>query len=91
MPYARLTANGTTPVKYSGATKLNKIIINTKGASSNTLTVRDGAADGIIVAVIDTTTSIGTINFGDVLLKYGLTLVSATGTAPDVTVIYDEF
>jgi len=90
MPYARITANGITPIKYSGATKLNAVVINTKGASANTLTLRDGAADGKIVAVIDTTVTPGDWDFKGILLSTGLTAVTATGTCADITVIYDE-
>lgn len=90
MPYARITANGTTPIKYSGMTKLNWVIINTKGASSNVLTLRDGAADGKIVGVIDTTGGLGSLNYGGMLLSNGLTAVTATGTCADITITYDE-
>lgn len=90
MPYARITANGITPIKQSGYTKLNFVIINTKGASSNVLTLRDGASDGKIVAVIDTTGATGGINYGGMLLTNGLTAVTATGTCADITITYDE-
>lgn len=90
MPYSRITANGTTPIKYSGMTKLNWVIINTKGASSNVLTLRDGAADGKILAVIDTTPNPFSLNFGGILLSNGLTAVTTAGTCADITITYDE-
>lgn len=71
-------------------TKLNWVIINTKGSSSNVLTLRDGAADGKILAVIDTTGATGGINYGGLLLSNGLTAVTATGTCADITISYDE-
>lgn len=88
MPYARITANGITPCKYSGITTLNRVIINTKGASSNTLTLRDGAADGIILAVIDTTVAPTFLDY-NLQCSYGLTAVTATGTCADITIVYD--
>lgn len=71
-------------------TKLNRVIVNTKGASSNLLTLRDGAADGKILAVIDTTASAFSLNYGGMLLSNGLTAVTSVGTCADVTIVYDE-
>jgi hypothetical protein len=89
MAYARVTALGTTPIVYSGMCKLNRVVINTKGASSNLLTLRDGGADGKIVAIIDTTGSSSSLNYGGQLLSNGLTAVSATGSAGDITIFYE--
>jgi hypothetical protein len=62
------------------------IAFNTKGASSNVATVYDNTAgSGSVIAVIDTTDKIGTIDYGG-MTKVGLTIVSATGTGADMTV-----
>lgn len=86
-PYARISTNATTAVK-SGAGELHSICINTKGATANTATVYDNTAgSGTIIAVVDTTSNVGclTYNLG---FATGLTIVTATGTAPDMTVTY---
>lgn len=85
--YNHQNANGTTVIK-SGPGVLASVTINTKGASSNTLTVYDNTAgSGTVIAVIDTTTALGTIPY-DIIYNTGLTIVLATGTAADVTVAY---
>jgi len=79
--------NATTTAK-SGAGVLHAITINTKGASSNTITVYDNTAgSGTVMAVIDSTASVGTLIY-DASFATGLTVVTATGTAPDITVTY---
>jgi len=84
---AHVTSNATTTI--AGAPRiLVSICINTKGASSNTATVYDNtAASGTVLGVIDTTAGIGCLNY-DIALSKGLTVVTATGTAPDLTVVY---
>jgi hypothetical protein len=91
MPTSRILANGTNQVK-NGPGKLNAIVIGTKGASSNTMTLWDGsnAEPGSILTVIDTTANVGTIDFKNIQLRTGLKIVTATGTAPDALVIFDE-
>ena len=85
--YSHLSANGTTTLK-SGAGWLHTIIINTKGASGNTVTVYDNtSASGTILAVIDPTQNLATLEF-DAAFQTGLTIVLATGTAADITVSY---
>lgn len=82
-----ISTNTTTLVK-SGAGILSSIAINTKGASSNTATVYDSlTGTGTILAVIDTTASIGTIQY-NLKFSIGLTVVTATGTAANLTVMY---
>lgn len=82
-----ISTNTTTTVK-SGAGFLHTLTINTKGASSNVLTVYDNTAgSGTKIATIDTTTGVTTLTF-DVGFATGLTIVTATGTAADVTVSY---
>ncbi len=78
----------TTTVK-TGVGILHSITFNTKGASSNTLTVYDNtAASGTVMAVIDTTDKVTTL-FYDIPFLTGLTVISATGTGADFTVQYE--
>lgn len=86
--YTRIATNGTTTLKSSGA-HLRNIVINTKGSGSNTLTVYDSpTGSGTIVGVLDTTVAGGSFVY-DVELDDGLTIVTATGTPADVTVVWD--
>lgn len=85
--YSHISSNATTTVK-SGAGSLRGITINTKGASANTATVYDNTAgSGTVIAVIDTTAAVGTLSY-DIAFTTGLTVVTATGTAPDMTIAY---
>ena len=82
--YTRISTNTTTVVK-SGAGTLKSININTAGASANVATVYDNTAgSGTVIAVIDTTAK-GTHHY-DIAFGTGLTIVTATGTAADLTV-----
>lgn len=86
--YLNVAAGTATTVVKSGAGTLASITINTKGASSNTLTVYDNTAgSGTKIATIDTTVAAITLNF-NVAFATGLTIVSATGTGADYTVAY---
>lgn len=86
--YKHIAAGTTTTTVKSGAGYLHLITINTKGASSNTLTVYDNTAgSGTVIAVIDTTVAPGPFGF-NCTFQTGLTLVSATGTGADLTVSY---
>lgn len=85
--YSHISTNTTTTVK-SGAGVLRSISINTKGASSNIATIYDNTAgSGTVIGVIDTTDRTVTLKF-DVIFSTGLTIVTATGTAADITVSY---
>jgi hypothetical protein len=86
--FSNLLANATTTVK-SGAGTLVGININTKGASANTLTIYDNTAgSGTKIGTVDTVNGvIGHIPF-KAAFATGLTVVIATGTAADITVIY---
>jgi hypothetical protein len=87
--YKHISALAATTVIKSGPGTLVRVCINTKGASSNVLTLYDNAsaASGTVIATIDTTANVGTITFEcDFLL--GLTVSLATGTAADVTISY---
>jgi len=88
--YQNVAAGTATTVVKSGAGTLVSITINTKGASSNTLTVYDNtAASGTKIATIDTTGASTTLFFGNgVAFATGLTCASATGTGADYTVAY---
>jgi hypothetical protein len=80
-----LEANATTVIR-TGRGVLHGITINTKGASSNVITVYDGlSAGGTLLATIDSTVD-PTIFLYDITFTTGLTIVIATGTAAKVTV-----
>lgn len=84
--YTHISSNATTTCK-SGSGTLYAVVINTKGASSNTATLYDNTAgSGTIIAGIDTTAVTGTLAYG-LHFSIGLTAVTATGTAPDLTII----
>jgi hypothetical protein len=87
--YQNVNANGTTTIK-SGAGTLVRILWNKKGASSNLCTIYDNtSAAGTVIASIDTTSVIpGTSEQCDLAFATGLTIVLATGTAPDLTLVY---
>jgi hypothetical protein len=83
--YTHVNSNTTTVVK-SGPGLLHSITINSKGATGNTATVYDNTSgSGTVIAVIDTTSQIQTLLF-DIGFTTGLTIVTATGTAADITV-----
>jgi hypothetical protein len=82
--YTHLNANGTTVVKAAPGF-LHTLTINVKGATGNTITLYDNTSgSGTVVAVIDPTQNLVTLAF-DVNFMTGLTVVIATGTAPDIT------
>ncbi len=85
--YSNISTNATTAVKASAGT-LHSITINTKGASSNVATVYDNTAgSGTKIATLDTTLGQSTLVY-DIAFATGLTIVTATGTAADLTVAY---
>jgi len=82
------TATTNAAVAITGSSRkpfLHAITINTKGASSNTMTVSDAGVSTI--AVIDSTSTIGTLYY-DVVCPNGIRVVSATGTGADYTIIW---
>ena len=83
--YSHLNANASTTLASAPVT-LHSVSINTKGATSNTLTLNDGAG-GTTIAVIDTTAGPSFYLF-DVQCKSGLQAVIASGTAADVTISF---
>ena len=81
------------PANPTGKLILKGIVINTKGASSNTLAIYDsnetlGANVELKKGTIDTTVLPGTFEYEDLLFTNGIYIVCASGTAPDVTVLY---
>ncbi len=87
--YTHLNSTGTTTIK-SGAGILRRVVINTKGSASNTFTIYDNTSgSGTVIAVIDTVNGVsGQFEYG-VSFSTGLTVVNATGTSADITVIYE--
>lgn len=71
-----------------GSGYLHTITINTKGATSNLLTVYDSlSATGTKLATVDTTVTFGTLVY-DVNFVIGLFIVLAAGTAADLTISF---
>jgi hypothetical protein len=86
--YKHVAAGLATTTVKSGAGVLYGIIINTKGASVNTLTCYDNTAgSGTVIALLDTTGATASLKY-DIAFGTGLTCVSATGTGADYTVSY---
>ena len=87
--YAHLNSTGTTTIK-SGAGILRRVVINTKGSASNTFTVYDNTSgSGTVIAAIDTVNGVSSHFEYNVAFSTGLTVVNATGTSADITVIYE--
>lgn len=82
-----ITTNATTTVK-SGAGFLDGIVINKAGAA-NTATIYDNTAgSGTVIATIDTTVSGMPQRVYHGKFNVGLTIVTAGGNPPDLTIIY---
>jgi hypothetical protein len=87
--FANISTNTTTVVK-GGPAILHTITINKSGASSNTISVYNHPSSATNpIAVIDGTAAAGRTLIFDVSLSLGLTIVTATGTAADITVSYE--
>lgn len=87
-PFLNVAAGTATTTVKTGAGTLVRIVINTKGAASNTLTVYDNTTNsGTKIAIIDTTAAVGNFEYG-VACAIGITCASATGTGADYTVVY---
>lgn len=85
--YAHISTNATTTVK-SGNGTLHAITVNTKGASANVATIYDSlTATGQVIGIIDTTAGPAALPY-DLAFSIGLTIVTATGTAADLTVTF---
>ena len=84
--FSNINTNTTTTVK-SGAGVLKRIVVNQVGALSNTCTIYDNTtATGTIIGTIDPHTHM--VFEYDVVFNTGLTIVTATGTAADLTIVY---
>lgn len=88
MNFKNINSNGTVTIGATGrGIKLHSVVINTKGAAANTLTLTDTGKNAVI-AVIDT------VNINSQALVYDIdtigpiTAALATGTAADVTITY---
>ena len=85
--FANINTNTTTTVK-SGAGVLKRIVVNKIGTSSNTCTIYDNTtAAGTIIGTIDPVHTHMVFEY-DVVFNTGLTIVTATGTAADLTIVY---
>lgn len=93
-----ITTNGTTfiplPANPAGKLVLVRIVVNTKGASSNTATIYDsnetlGTAPELRKGALDTVNTLGSVEYGFPMYN-GIYIVVATGTAADMTVVYKE-
>ena len=84
--FSNINTNTTTTVK-SGAGVLKRIVVNKVGALLNTCTIYDNTtATGTIIGTIDPHTHM--VFEYDVVFNTGLTIVTATGTAADLTIVY---
>lgn len=85
--FSNINTNTTSTVK-SGAGVLKRIVVNKVGASSNTCTIYDNTtATGTIIGTIDPVHTQMVFEY-DLVFSTGLTIVTANGTAADITVIY---
>lgn len=81
--------NATVTAK-TGAGILRRAVINTKGATSNVLTIYDGTTTGgALIASIDTVNAVGGAFDYELPFTTGLTFQLAGGTAADITVIFE--
>lgn len=85
--YKNLAANATTTVKSTPGF-LHSLVINTPGATGNTVTLYDNTAgSGTKIATIDATANVPTRIY-NVQFATGLTVVIVNGTAADITITY---
>ena len=89
--YVNISTNTTTIVSKVPC-RLVKIVNNKAGASANTATVYDNTAgSGTKIATIDTTQASVSEWGYNCNCDTGLTVVTATGTAADITVIIGPY
>ena len=87
--WRRANSNGVVTAK-SGAGILRRAVINTKGATSNVLTIYDGTTTGgALIASIDTVNAVGGMFDYELPFTTGLTFWLAGGTAADITIIFE--
>lgn len=83
-----VAAGTSTTTALTGAGVLHAVCVNTKGASSNLLTVYDSlAASGTVIGILDDVTFTGCMVY-DVGVGIGITVASAAGTGADLTIVY---
>lgn len=81
------TAAGGVLVK-SGAGTIVAVMINTKGSTSNTLTLYDGTTTaGTVLAILDTTASLTYLPY-NMSYQTGFLYTLLAGTAADLTIMY---
>lgn len=85
--YKNITTNGNTIVP--GSFELVALVINTKGASSNTAKIYHGITANAqnVIATLDTTVNADRFDYG-IPCSDGILIVTAAGTAPDLTLVY---
>ena len=85
--FKNITTNGNTIVDES--VELVALVLNTKGASSNTAKIYLGTVvdPQNVIGTIDTTVTPDRFDYG-IPCPSGVLVVTATGTAPDITLIY---
>ena len=87
--FSNITTTGTTTIK-SGAGILRRVVVNTRGGITNTLTIYDNTSgSGTVIAAIDTVNGVSGNFEYNVAFSTGLTIVSASGTSANATVIYE--
>ena len=96
--YTNITTNTTTTIANGiGPTVslpflgiVHTIVVNTAGATGGTITIYDSpTASGEVVATITVPNAAQSFTaIYDIQLNYGLTVVTATMTAPDITVTW---
>lgn len=85
--FSNINTNTTTVVK-SGSGVLKRIVVNKVGGASNTCTIYNNTSGtGTIIATIDPVHTQMVFEY-DVVFTTGLTIVTATGTAADLTIVY---
>jgi len=84
--YNHVTGAGTTVIHASNNLVLQTIVVNTAGGAGSKVTIYDNsAASGNIIAVIDSSTYLGTYKYQSTVRK-GITVVT-TGASLDITVV----
>jgi len=87
LQYAHINTLTTTVVK-SAPGMLHTVTINSKGGTASIATIYDNTSgSGTVLAVIDVTAQLVTLVY-DIQFLTGLTIVTATGSAADLTVSY---
>jgi len=88
--YSHISTNSTNVIKIGPGT-LQRVTINSPGGTNNTATIYDNTSgSGTVIGVINTTSgaSSSTLMY-NCQFSVGLTVVVASGSAADLTVIYD--